>query len=110
MKITEIAEKLELKIIRNEDASTDITGAYTSDLLSDVMANAPDDSLLVTIQGHKNTIAVASLAGIRGIVICNDRPIPEDMIAAAQDEDIAILLTDDNQFTVSGKLFNLLKL
>lgn len=108
MKITEIADTLSLKIIRNEDADTNITAAYTSDLLSDVMANAPDDSLLITIQGHKNTIAVASLAGIRGIIVCNDRPIPEDMISAANEEDIAILSTSDDQFTVSGKLFKLI--
>ncbi len=46
-----------------------ITGAYTSDMLSDVMAHAPEDSVLVTLQAHKNTVACATLAGIKAVVL-----------------------------------------
>ncbi|MDR2070876.1 MAG: hypothetical protein LBP81_05625 [Treponema sp.] len=88
---------------------TELTGAYTSDLLSDVMANAREGGALITIQAHKNTVAVASLVNISLIVICNFRPIPEDMIPAARDEGIAIIRTRENQFTVSGKLYEFLK-
>jgi hypothetical protein len=31
------------------------------------------------------------------------------MLEAARDEGIAVLLTGENQFTVSGKLYNLLR-
>ncbi len=47
------------------DEPFEISDAYTGDLLSDVMGNAPSDSVLMTIQAHKNTVAVASLAQIR---------------------------------------------
>ena len=56
-----------------------IVEAYTSDLLSDVMAHAPGDSVLITIQNHINTVAVCTLVGVITIVICNNREIPEDM-------------------------------
>jgi len=43
---------------------TQVSGVYTSDLLSDVMAHAKDGQALVTIQAHKNTVAVATLVGL----------------------------------------------
>ncbi|NCD32725.1 MAG: hypothetical protein EOL87_04825 [Spartobacteria bacterium] len=90
------------------DAEADIVAAYTSDLLSDVMGNAPSDSILMTIQAHKNTVAVATLAGINTIMICNNRPITDDMIESAKEEDVAIFRTPDNQFITSCKIQRLL--
>jgi predicted transcriptional regulator len=90
------------------DDSVIILNGYTSDLLSDVMGNASEDSALITIQAHKNTVAVASLIGIKAIILCNGRTPTEDMIAAAQQEQIAILGTSDNQFTVSYRLAKVL--
>jgi hypothetical protein len=86
-----------------------ISGGYTSDLLSDVMGNADADSVLITIQAHKNTIAVATLSDIRAIILCNGRKAPDDMLQAAEDESIAIYQTDDNQFTASWKIKDLLE-
>lgn len=85
-----------------------INSGYTSDLLSDVMGNAESDSVLITIQAHKNTIAVASLSDIRAIILCNGRQAPDDMIKAAEDESIAVFRTGDNQFEASWKIKNLL--
>ncbi len=84
-----------------ENGNQVLEDAYTGDLLSDVMGNAPDQSVLITIQAHKNTVAVASLAGIQAIVICNNRSVPSDMAQAAKDEDIAIFTTKETQFSAS---------
>ena len=108
MTIRGIAGALGAEIIHDDFEDKDITGAYTSDLLSDVMGYAKDGGALITIQAHKNTVAVATLVDISVLIISNSRPIPEDMLAAARDEGIAILLTKENQFTVSGKLYRLL--
>ena len=107
MKITETAAALGAEICQSEFDDVEVTGAYTSDLLSDVMAHAKDGGALITIQSHKNTVAVSSLVNISVIVICNSRPIPDDMMEAAKDEGIAIIRTKENQFTVSGKLWDL---
>jgi len=108
MTIREAAENLGAEIIHDEFEDTELSGAYTSDLLSDVIANAKDGGALITIQAHKNTVAVATLVDVTAIVICNNRPLPEDMIASAKEKGIAVLLTKENQFTVSGKLYGLL--
>ncbi|MCL2412367.1 MAG: hypothetical protein FWC97_12075 [Treponema sp.] len=109
MTIREAAEALGATIVQDEFEDTVLTGAFTSDLLSDVIANAKDGGALITIQAHKNTVAVATLVNISVIIICTSRPIPDDMLAAAKEEGIAILLTKENQFKVSGKLYALLE-
>jgi hypothetical protein len=109
MTIREAAAALGAEIVQGEFEDGPLSGAYTSDLLSDVMANAKEGGALVTIQAHKNTVAVATLVNITAIVVCNSRPLPPDMLDAARDEGIAVLLTRENQFTVSGKLYGLLR-
>ena len=108
MTIRGAAEALGAEILQSEFDDTELSGAYTSDLLSDVMANAKAGGALITIQAHKNTVAVATLVNISVIIICNSRPLPEDMLDAAKDEGIAVFLTKENQYTVSGKLYKLL--
>ena len=78
--------------------------AYASDLLSDVMGHCGDESALITIQNHLNTIAVCTLVGIEAIVVCHDRPIPDDMAEAAKREEVAIITTSMSQFEASVAL------
>jgi hypothetical protein len=104
MKLSEIANKLHLISSTPAEIDPDVTCGYTSDLLSDVMGNAEEGSILITIQAHKNTVAVASLAGIYAILICNGRDIPPDMLDAAIKEGIGIVQTRDNQYISSYKI------
>ena len=104
MKVKDLADKLSYECLVSEGNEKEICAGYTSDLLSDVMGNAPEDSVLITIQAHKNTVAVASLANINVLLICNNRPAPEDMLKAAADEGISVFRTKDNQFTATWKV------
>jgi len=104
-----LTDTLKYSQIQLPESGTEITSGYTSDLLSDVMGNALENCALITIQGHKNTVAVASLIGIGAIILCNGRTAPEEMIEAAKEHDIAIYTTEDTQFTASWKLAKLLE-
>jgi hypothetical protein len=108
MKIQELANILGAETLQAGGDDTEVTGGYASDLLSDVMANAKTGDALITIQAHRNTVAVAVLIGAPAIVICNKRPIPADMLEAAREEGIAVILTKLNQFEVSGRLWQAL--
>ena len=87
----------------------DIRGGYTSDLLSDVMSKAKDGYVLITIQAHKNTVAGASMLGLAAVILCNDRPVPADMVEAARGEGIPLFSTSETQFEVSGRLWAALR-
>lgn len=105
MVTSELTALVEARVVQAEYKDGPIAGGYTSDLLSDVMAHATTGDVLITIQAHKNTIAVAGLVGAPAIVLCNDKPIPDDMIAAAKEEGIALFATPLSQFEVSGRLW-----
>ncbi|MBT8042913.1 MAG: hypothetical protein HKP10_03020 [Kiritimatiellales bacterium] len=102
MKISDLQSLESFTCLQEEYEDIEIVSGYTSDLLSDVMANADEGSVLVTIQAHKNTIAVSSLAGVAAIIICSNRPVPDDMLAAASSEGIAVFQTAENQFNTSA--------
>ncbi|HDQ15302.1 MAG TPA: CBS domain-containing protein, partial [Sediminispirochaeta sp.] len=89
MKTENIADIIDAEIDYHGRLDATISGAYTSDLLSDVMGNAHEGEALITIQGHKNSVAVASLVGMPSIILCNKRRPTEDMLAAAKQEQIA---------------------
>ncbi len=89
-------------------ADAEFSTGFTSDLLSDVMGNASEGAVLMTIQAHKNTIAVATLVGIPAILVCTSRPVPEDMESAAQQEGVAIYRTALHQYEASVALHALL--
>jgi len=105
MKVHDIITLLESEMhTKTTDDDTEITGGYTSDLLSDVMGNAAEGDVLITIQAHKNTVAVANLVGMPAIVLCNGRAAPEDMVRLAEEQGIAIITSPLNQFITSCRI------
>lgn len=108
MKVSEISEALGYDAVSEKYEDREVEFGYTSDLLSDVMGNAPEECILITIQAHKNTLAVASQLDMPAIVLCNGRKADDEMKATAEKLEIAILSTKDNQFTASYKIYNLI--
>lgn len=102
MKISDIQTLENFSCIQDEFEDVPVLDGYTSDLLSDVMAHAEESSVLITIQAHRNTVAVASLVGIVAIIVCNNRPAEDDMLNAARNEGIAVFQTSENQFQTSS--------
>lgn len=101
MTVKELIERTHSRAVCIPHPEAAIAAGYTSDLLSDVVANCPEESALITLQAHANTVAAATLVGITAIMITGGREIPEDMIAAAKNEGIAIISTSMNQFDAS---------
>lgn len=108
MKISELAE-LDFTCLQNTFEDAELAGGYTSDLLSDVMANLKEGQALITIQAHKNTIAVASLSGAAAVIFCHGRTVGDDVLDAAKAEGIALFSTPDSQFDATVKLANALR-
>ena len=109
MKVKEIIEKLELSTLAGqENLDAEVTGGYSSDLLSDVIANSKEGNLWITLQIHQNIIAVAKLKDLAGIIIVNNREPDEDTLKKAEEENVPILSSGDMSFTVSGKLYELI--
>ena len=110
MKLNEISEKLNLKVISvPEKLNKEVTGGYTSDLLSDVIANARKSNIWITMQTHLNIVAVARLKELAGIILVNDRQPEELTLKKAEEEEIPLLCTTLPAFEVSGRIYALIK-
>ncbi len=110
MKLSEIVNALSLEVKTYRDGlNSDISGAYVSDLLSDVMANSKEGNVWITLQTHLNIVAVASLKGIRGIIIVSGRRVEEAVLKKAEEEKITVMIAPMSAFDVSGRIYQLLK-
>ncbi len=107
--LANIIETLNLEVL-TEDKDFDqilVSNGYTSDLLSCVMAGAPNQAVWVTLQAHNNIIAVAALLDLSAIIITEGGSPDPNTIQKANDEGINLLRTMENSFFVVGKLWEL---
>lgn len=108
MKLKEIIKKLDLEA-RTQSGSLDydVKRGYVSDLLSDVLANAAEGDLWITLQVHQNIAAVAGMKGLSGIILINSREPEEGTIRKAEEENIPLLVSKLSAFELAGRLYNL---
>lgn len=110
MKLDDIASELgftELTPDAAGDRETEIDRGYASDLLSDVLAHAPEGGLLVTLQIHLNVIAVASHAELAAVVFAGGRTPDEDVLAKATAEGLTLYSSPADTFDIVGRLYAL---
>lgn len=109
MKLSTLAEELGItKRNTVDDTSIDIVSGYNGDLLSDVLAYAASGSVWVTIQKHKNILAVATAKDIAAIVIVNGVEPEESLLSSADAMGIPVYTTHESSYRISGKMFSLL--
>ncbi len=85
----------------------DIRRGYASDLLSDVLGNAPAGGILVTLQVHLNVIAVASHAGLSAVIFSSGRLPNDEVVAKAVEEGITLFGSSADTFELAGRLYEL---
>jgi hypothetical protein len=107
--IETLVKKLNLKVRSAEgNLKNNISGGYTGDLLSDVMANSHEGDIWITRQVHQNIVAVASLKDHVGIILVNScEPAPNTLEKAVK-ENIPIMVSEMSAFELTGTIFNML--
>ncbi len=110
MKLDDIAKQLDLENLTPElrtAESVDVSGGHASDLLSDVLANAPKGAVLVTIQAHINVIAVSVHAGLAAVIFASGK-IPEESVRQkAIEEGVHLYSSKEPAFNIVGRLYAL---
>jgi len=109
MNVSQLAAKLGLTVFGGEKGlDREISGGYTTDLLSDVMGHAKAGNLWITLQTHKNVMAIASLKELAAIIIVKGYQPEADMLQQSNIENIPVLGTGSESFEITGKIFKLL--
>ncbi len=106
MKVSELKEKLNLKAF-NEIYDKDVNGVYISDMVSDIVAGAKPNDLLITIQTHKNLIATANLVDVSAIVMVRGKEPLQDVIDLANRAGITLFNTDKDTYGLAKELTRL---
>jgi predicted transcriptional regulator len=103
-----MTQKLDLKVVAGTAVlDRKITGGYSADLLSCVLARAKAGNVWATLQAHPNVIAVATLLELAAVVVTEGTQIPDDVIARAEAEGLALLSTPHTSFWLAGELTRL---
>ena len=106
MKIREIAELLEAEILTGSlDEELDFQCACGADLMSDVLAYVKHDSLLLTGLVNAHVVRTAEMMDIQLIVFERGKKPQEDVIATAEECEIAVMWTPYTMFTACGMLY-----
>jgi predicted transcriptional regulator len=110
MKVSQLAAELGLEVFGGaEGLDREVTGGYTSDLLSDVMGHAGAGSIWITLQTHKNVMAIASLKDLAAVIIVKGYKPEADMLEQSNIEQIPVLGTALESFDISGKIYGMLE-
>lgn len=108
MKLEELGNELDLEILTPElDLDREVKKVFSGDMLSEVMGNAPEESIWITIQIHENVLAIASLKNFSAIVFSSDRKPEVKVVERAVEENIPLFISKLTSFAISGRLFQL---
>ena len=108
MTLREMIEKLELILVAETGALDEtVSGGYVSDLLSHVMGQAKAGQIWVTMQGHQNIVAVASLVGLAAVIVAGGVEPEGQTVVKARDQEVVLCKTNLSTYEVAGRLYNL---
>jgi hypothetical protein len=105
MTIAEIQAVLGAKsLVPGRDASTQVTGAIASDMLSDVLSFALPGCILLTGCTNPQTVRTAELADLAGVCYVQQKTPGPDSVALAREKGITLLVTGCGLYEACGRL------
>ena len=108
MKIKDLAEKLDLKVLTPYDEGREITGCYSGDLLSWVMSRAKEGDVWLTVMGNINAVAVAVLTDCACIVLTENASLDEQAKNKAELQGVCFLQSEKNAYELSVEISKLI--
>ena len=108
MTVKELIEKLDLKILVEDDLDREVSDCYVGDLLSWVMGRAPADSAWLTVMGNINSIAVATLADVSCIILVENAALDDNARQKAEMHGVNILTTAENSYHLAVEINKLI--
>lgn len=94
MTVEGLADLLGAKVANLVDGERELTAGYCGDFLSFVMGKAPEGCAWFTVMSNVNVCAVATLADVAVVVLC-EGVVPDAALAErVVQQDVNLLLTD----------------
>ncbi len=101
MTVESLAKEFGFKVLTMPSPEREICGAYIGDLLSWVMGKAESDNLWITIMSNLNIVAVATLADVSSVLLCEGVLLDGEVLALAESKGVNVLTTDYSAYEVA---------
>lgn len=106
MKIADIIKLTGGKMIcGSETSEIEMTHAFSSDLLSDVLTINKIGILLITGNANLQTIRTAEMAEVACVLLVRNKKANQEMIELARENGLIIIETPGSMFGTSGILY-----
>ncbi|MBP5711234.1 MAG: hypothetical protein J6W84_09720 [Bacteroidales bacterium] len=106
MKIDEIIALVEGKLIEGKTTDEEVTKAFASDLMSDVLTIKDASSLLlITGLANMQTIRTCEMSEIRYILFVRGKKVTEEMKELAEENNMVLIETSYSMYKVAGILY-----
>jgi hypothetical protein len=106
MKIEKIIQLLDAKIVCGENRISDeISNAFSSDLMSDVLTLDAENILLITGLANVQIIRTAEVAEIHYLLIVRNKKVSEDIVELAKTLNMVLIESPYSMFKASGILY-----
>ena len=107
MKISRMQELLDAKMICGEEyLGRHVYSAFGCDLMSDVLAYATDQAVLLTGLVNPQVVRTAMMLDMNCIVFVRSKQPSPEMIELANEHGIVIMVTDKTLYVSSGLLYS----
>ena len=106
MKVSNIKKILEADLLTcGNNIDKDISYAFGSDLMSDVLAYINEETVLLTGLNNPQAIRTAEMVDVSVVVFVRGKLPNKEIIELAEENDITILATKHIMFTACGLLY-----
>ena len=108
MTVNEMVQRAGLEVKAASDhLDTKVTGGYSGDLMSIVMANAEQGNVWITWHVHPNIVAAALVVKLAAVILVFGRQPEEETVRKAEQEGVPILVTELPAFEIIGRLHSM---
>lgn len=106
MTIRDVKDTIGARVICGEQhLDKEVHTACGSDMMSDVLAFAKNDSILITGLCNPQVMRTAEMMDLAGVIFVRGKRPDENMLQLAKDMGLCVMLTNLPMFNTCGKLF-----
>ena len=108
MTVKDLVSVLDAKVYNLDDEMREVTSGYAGDFLSAVMGKAPTDSAWFTIMNNVNVCAVATLAEVAVVVLCEGVEPDEPLFNKVKMQGVNLIAVKEDIFGAVKKVCHLI--
>ena len=107
MKLGQIAELLQAQVLSSDCMlQTEVQNAFCCDMMSDVLAFATNQSVLITGLLNPQVVRTAMMLDMHCIVFIHGKEPTPEIVSLADINDIVVMMTEESMFRAAGKLYD----